>query len=308
MTDRATIRLLPDGHRLHLNDGPIDLIIGANGRCAEVRRAYEAAADRFVTILDELCAELSLLRTNVVTVGDSLPTSAIARRMVEAVWPYRNRCFITPMAAVAGAVAEAVLAVMTGAAQLERAYVNNGGDIAVHLGPQQIYKVGMVERPECPSLFGAFELSAAAPVRGIATSGWRGRSFSLGIADAVTVLAETAAQADAAATVIANAVNLPKHPAVTRTPAQEIAPDSDLRDLAVTRAVGPLTENDIAQALENGAAVAEKLRRQNLIDAAALNLQGRTRLVQAPLRMSSSSASVRPIIVAFEHEEGVCPK
>ena len=51
-------------------------------------------------------------------------------------------------------------------------------------------------------------------MRGIATSGWRGRSFSLGIADAVTVLAATAAEADAAATVIANAVDLPGHPAI----------------------------------------------------------------------------------------------
>ena len=41
------------------------------------------------------------------------------------------------------------------------------------------------------------------PVRGVATSGWRGRSHSLGIADSVTVLAATAAMADAAATVIA---------------------------------------------------------------------------------------------------------
>ena len=40
------------------------------------------------------------------------------------------QCLITPMAAVAGAVAEAVLAAMTAAAPLTRAYVNDGGDIA----------------------------------------------------------------------------------------------------------------------------------------------------------------------------------
>ena len=65
-------------------------------------------------------------------------------------------------------------------------------------------------------------------MRGIATSGWRGRSFSLGIADAVTVLADRAAAADAAATIIANAVDLPGHPAIVRVPACELAPDSDL--------------------------------------------------------------------------------
>jgi uncharacterized protein len=308
MTDRATIRLLPDGRRLHLNDGPIDLIIGADGRLAEVKRAYEAASDRFVTILDELCAQLLLLRTNIRAIRDSVPNGAIAKRMVEAVLPYRDRCFITPMAAVAGAVAEAVLAAMIESAQLERAYVNNGGDIALHLAPGQVYQVGMVEQPECPSLFGTVELSYLAPVRGMATSGWRGRSFSLGIADAVTVLAETASQADAAATVIANAVDLPGHPAVKRIPAREIAPDSDLHDIPVTRSVGPLTAIGIGKALQGGVVVAEELQRQNLISAAALQLQGKTCLVQGALRMADSSVSGGRMIEAFEHEEGVCPR
>ena len=147
------------------------------------------------------------------------------------------------MAAVAGAIAEAVLAAMTNAAQLRRAYVNNGGDIALHLAPSQTYTIGMVERPETPSLFGSIEIFAATRIRGVATSGWRGRSFSLGIADAVTVLAETAAQADAAATVIANAVDLPSHPSIMRIPAREIAPDSDLLDLPVTRNVGSLSHS-----------------------------------------------------------------
>ncbi|MGB9433050.1 MAG: UPF0280 family protein, partial [Candidatus Acidiferrum sp.] len=238
MRDPATIRLLPDGHRLHLSDGPMDLIINADAaNFAEIHRAYEAAARRFVTILDELCAELPLLRARVTK--DSLtPAGPIARVMACALAPYRNRCFVTPMAAVAGAVAEAVLAAMTQAAQLNRAYVNNGGDIALYLDAAQSYTIGMVGRPDHPSLFGSLKISASTPVRGVATSGWRGRSFSLGIADAVTVLAQTAAQADAAATIIANAVDLPNHPAISRIPARDIAPDSDLLDLPVTRAVG----------------------------------------------------------------------
>lgn len=278
MRESATIRLLPDGHRLHLNDGPIDLIIGAEGAPGAIRCAYEAAARRFVTILDELCEELSLLRT------PSSPTclrpcSPIAQRMADAVAPYQDRCFITPMAAVAGAVAEAVLAVMTEAAPLDRAYVNNGGDIAMHLAPGQSYRIGMVERPEHSSLFGSVEISAASSVRGVATSGWRGRSFSLGIADAVTVLASTAAQADAAATIIANAVDLPGHPAITRVPACEIAPDSDLCATLVTRAVGPLFASEVARALEAGERAAKQLRKENLIHAAALSLQGHVCLV-----------------------------
>jgi ApbE superfamily uncharacterized protein (UPF0280 family) len=279
MRDPATIRLLPDRCRLHLNDGPIDLIVEADGSPVEVRKAYEATAERFVTILDELCSELPLIRSQV-TKDSTLPTGPIARCMYNAVRPYSNRSFITPMATVAGAVAESVLSAMTEAASLSRAYVNNGGDIAVHLTPGQSFTLGMIERPDDPSLFGTFVISAASNVRGIATSGWRGRSFSLGIADAVTVLAANAAQADAAATIIANAVDLPGHSAITRIPARNIAPDSDLLDLPVTRAVGELSGEEVKQALDKGQQVAEDLRAKGLIQAAALCLNRYLRIVQ----------------------------
>jgi len=288
MREPALIRMLPDGRRLHLHDGPIDLIVKANGPKQNAGAAYEAAARRFVLILDELCHELPPLRSQVGK-NSQRPRGVIARRMFTAVEPYAELCFITPMAAVAGAVAEAVLKEMISAAALDRAYVNNGGDIALYLAPGQSYRVAMVERPDRPSLFGSLEIFSDEPVRGIATSGWRGRSFSLGIADAVTVLAETAAAADAAATIIANAVNLPDHPAIMRIPACEISPDSDLGGLLVTRDVGPLTSSEINSALASGAHMAELLRGKNLIHSAALCLRGETRVV-APLRAQISVA------------------
>lgn len=282
MREPAVIRMLADGRRLHLHDGPIDLIVEASGSKRNVAAAYEGVARRFVSVLDELCVELPLLRGQL-RKNSSRPSGAIARCMFAAVEPYAEQCFITPMAAVAGAVAEAVLETITAAAPLDRAYVNNGGDIALHLAPDQNYRVGMVERPDRSSLFGSLEISACDPVRGIATSGWRGRSFSLGIADAVTVLAKTAAAADAAATIIANAVNLPGHPAITRMPAREISPDSDLGDLLVTRDVGPLALSEIQSALTRGAQMAELLRSENLIHSAALCLQGRTQVIAPSL-------------------------
>ena len=120
--------------------------------------------------------------------------------------------------------------------------------------------------------------STARGVRGVATSGWRGRSFSFGIADAVTVLARTGAEADAAATIVANAVNLPGHPAVTRQPAHDLAPDSDLGGRLVTTGVGGLSSAEIAEALERGLGVAGDLRRCGLIEAAALFLAGQSRI------------------------------
>lgn len=281
MREPPVIRMLPDGRRLHLHDGPIDLILEANGTQENVAAAYEAAARRFVSILDELCSELSLLRSQVME-NSERPSGPIARRMFAAVQPYAKDVFITPMAAVAGSVAEGVLEAMLAPAPLDRAYVNNGGDIALHLSAAGSYTIGMVERPDRPSLFGSCELSAADPVRGIATSGWRGRSYSLGIADAVTVLAQTASLADAAATVIANAVDLPGHPGVTRVPAREISPDSDLDGLLVTRDVGPLSSSEIESALDSGALCAESLCKRALIHSVACCLQGITRVVPVP--------------------------
>jgi ApbE superfamily uncharacterized protein (UPF0280 family) len=278
VNNRAQTRMLPDGRRLHMRDGPIDVIVEAFGAISEIEVAYRAAATRFVGVLDELCSELEFLRRPACEDG-CLPSGPIARRMLAAVRPYASRAFITPMAAVAGAVAEEILEVMSSAAKLSRAYVNDGGDIALHLAPGEKFVVGMVERPDRASLFGTTTIESGCPIRGIATSGWRGRSFSLGIADAVTVLADTAAMADAAATVVANAVDLPGHPTVGRVRACELAPDSDLGERLVTQSVGELKPTEIRDALEAGIRVAESLRGSGLIRAAALNLQGETRIV-----------------------------
>jgi ApbE superfamily uncharacterized protein (UPF0280 family) len=280
MSQRAQIRMLPDGRRLHLQDGPIDVVVEAFGEVREVEVAYRAAAARFVGILDELCSELEFLRRPTCVDGD-LPSGTVARRMVAAVRPYAPQTFITPMAAVAGAVAEEILAAMTSTAKLSRAYVNDGGDVALYLDADETFVVGMVERPDRASLFGTTTIKSADPIRGIATSGWRGRSFSLGIADAVTVLADRAAMADAAATIVANAVDLPGHPRVGRARAIDLAPDSDMGERLVTQAVGELMSSEIRDALEAGISVAESLCNSGLIRAAALNLQGETVVVSA---------------------------
>ena len=288
MATRAQIQLLPDGRRLHMHDGPIDLIIEAFGPRTQIQAAYRSASARFVTVLDELCSELSLLRRE--PSADALPEGVIAQRMTRAVSPHSTIAFITPMAAVAGAVAEEILLAMTTAAKLDRAYVNDGGDIALYLDAGEEFKIGMVERPDGPSLFGTATLTADLPVRGIATSGWRGRSFSLGIADAVTVLAGRAAMADAAATMIANAVDLPRHPSIGRARACDLAPDNDLGERLVTQHVGELSPDEIAAALDAGEAMASSFLPHGLIHAAALHLQGRTRVVGATLPCATLNA------------------
>jgi ApbE superfamily uncharacterized protein (UPF0280 family) len=278
MTRLPQIAMLADGRRLHLQDGPIDLVVEARGSEASVRAAYAAAAQRFTGLLDTLCGELTELRKQADPVSCSLQ-GVVACRMHAAVAPYAAEHFITPMAAVAGAVAEEILCAMVGAASLERAYVNNGGDIALHLGDGERFTVGLIDRLDMPGLMKTTIIGFDDPARGIATSGRHGRSFLLGIADAVTVLARTAAQADAAATIIANAVDLPGHPAIVRCPAHDLQPDSDLGARLVTREVGDLSHDEIEQALEAGAHKARALLAQGLIESAALRLHGETRIV-----------------------------
>jgi len=293
MTRTPQIGFLSDGRRLHLQDGPIDLIVEARGGEREVHAAYQAAVRRFTGLLDELCSELPLLR-QAADPRQNLLQGAVARRMLEAVAPFAENCFITPMAAVAGAVAEEILGAMLREAQLTRAYVNNGGDIALHLADGEHFTVGLAERLDVSGLMRTMIIHADDPARGVATSGRHGRSFSLGIADAVTVLARTASQADAAATIIGNAVDLPGHPAIIRCPANELQPDSDLGARLVTRGVGELSAGEIEDALESGAACARKWLATGLIDGAALRLHGEMVVVaartieipalQAPLR------------------------
>ncbi|WP_368744592.1 UPF0280 family protein [Desertibaculum subflavum] len=270
--------LLPDG-RLHLQHGPIDIIAEAFGAPREVISAYQQAGERFQTVLQGLVDELAILR---MPVGRTVRKveGPIARRMVKAVWPYR-RVYITPMAAVAGAVADEVLAAMLAGRQLARAYVNNGGDIALHLAPGESLSLGVVANQDRPMIDARAEIRAEDPVRGIATSGWRGRSQSLGIADAVTILATTAATADAAATMVANAVNV-DHPAIIRRPARSLRDDSDLGDLPVTVDVGHLPKAAIRAALDRGAARARGLIRRGLIHGAWLALQGEKCAVLTP--------------------------
>lgn len=258
--------MLADGVRLHLHHGPIDLIIKAD-RPARTQ-AYGLAVARFETVLDELVAELPALRAR----SDTQALSGrVAQKMLDATRLLTAR-FITPMAAVAGAVADEICAAMA-PAHPRKTYVNNGGDTAFSLEDGEQIRVA--------APWGRIKLNHGDPWRGIASSGWRGRSHSLGIADCVTVVARTAAGADAAATVIANAVNLANHPAVTRKPAHELWPDSDLGGRGVTTHVGPLSRADVDEALSAGARYAQTLLSQGLIGAACLTLNGETRSLGA---------------------------
>ena len=279
-------------NRLHLQHGPIDIIAHVDAPEEVRKRLYTSASNRFSTVLVELVAEMDLLKQPwSADLPD--PKGGIAQKMCFAV--RGSDIFVTPMAAVAGAVADEVLEAMLYEAknpdpcleEIQRMYVNNGGDIAFWLNAGESFSIGVVDNPGIPELNARVSLAYESPVRGIATSGWRGRSLSLGIADAVTVLAGSAAIADAAATLIANDVNV-DYPGILKRPASEVKDESDLGMLPVTVDVPPLPVDQISEALKRGGQTAGNFIRTGKIEAAYLSLQKQTLVVENNLKKESN--------------------
>jgi len=277
-------QLMPQENRLYLHHGPIDIIAYVDGTEKIRSDLYKCAKKRFSTVLEELVSELHLLKLPWSEVHPE-PQGRIARKMFNAVSGAGT--FITPMAAVAGAVAEEILETMLNRAKsdvsclgkIRRMYVNNGGDISFWLNYGSAFTIGVVENLLRPELNTKVCLPYESTVRGLATSGWRGRSQSFGIADAVTVLSSSSACADAAATLIANSVNI-EHPGIIRKPACDVKDDSDLGMHPVTVTVPFLPEKEVSQALQNGAESAKTFIRKNKIQSAYLSMQEQTLVIE----------------------------
>lgn len=276
-TDKPVAAISRDGRKLNLRHGPIDLVISADGEPLEVQAAYRQAVKAFDGVLPELVSELQLLRQPISPTG-AIPAGKIARAMHSAAASHGDR-FVTPMVAVAGAVADHMLHALTDGRELQRAYVNNGGDIALYLSSGQSFDIGICSNPATGEIAGTATVEETDNIGGIATSGWRGRSHSLGIADAVTVLARDAATADAAATIIANEVNIESSPNIARERACDLSPDSDLGERLVTCEVGEPSPSEVTQALDCGEQLADRLLRRGRIASAFVCLSGDIRIV-----------------------------
>ena len=283
MWEKPSINRMSDD-RMQLRHGPIRIVLKAWGDAENVRKAQRLVTRHFPKILPELADELATLR-KAATAKPAELQSVTGQTMANAATQFSD-VFVTPMAAVAGAVAEEVLRIMLSAAPLQKAYVNDGGDIALHLTPGETLTFGVAgdfASGPTPTINGTLRLTHDMGIGGIATSGAQGRSFSLGIADSVTVLARTAAIADVAATLIANAVNIDS-PKIKREAARKLDPDSDLGDRLVTTKVSKLTSAEAIAALEAGVTCAEAYLSRGLIAGAVLMLASETRVVGAPMQ------------------------
>lgn len=176
---------------------------------------------------------------------------------------------LTPMAAVAGSFADAVADFLVGLGAA-RVIVNNGGDIALRLsaGAEPVV-VGLNPGLQDKGCSHTFSVEADSGIRGIATSGLGGRGFTLGVASAVTVLAQCSSVADACATSIANSTTV-NHPAIVRMPAEKLDPQTDIRGQLVTVAVPSLELKAYEEALQSGITRAQQLLDRGIIGGAAI--------------------------------------
>ena len=289
--EKAFVALDQKTNRIVMRHGPIDLFVKINAEDPNVLgTALRFISKPFGEVLPSLCEELPMLRTNVEHIAVP-PKGTIAERMCKSAASFSGFDAVTPMIAVAGSVADYICGLIDDHFQTRRIIVNNGGDIAFKLDQDQPMAVGICDDVTAPDISTTVTLDWLDPIGGIATSGWRGRSFSLGIADAVTVMATTASQADTAATLIANAVDLPGSPKVIRQSAIELSPDSDLEERKVTVDVGALSQAEINQALLNGAETAERMKAAGLIHSAYLSLRGHRRVVCSPMGVQTDQHS-----------------
>jgi uncharacterized protein len=180
---------------------------------------------------------------------------------------------LTPMAVVAGTIADATADFLAGRG-MSRVVTNNGGDCAIRLSPGESLSVGI--RPDVARglVTHRVVLTSGMSIGGVCTSGLGGRSFTRGIASSATVFAARAAVADAAATAVANATYVQSRQ-VRRILADSIDPFTDLKGVEITRSVGDLSANEIEEALSRGIARAEDLVFRQVIKGACIVVKGR---------------------------------
>lgn len=170
---------------------------------------------------------------------------------------------LTPMAAVAGAIADEV-ADRLARRGMTKVIVDNGGDIAVRLGQGDEVRVGLRPRLGEEGISHLLLLDGLEASWGVATSGLGGRSFTRGMAHAATILACRASLADAAATSVANATLVPC-PQVRQTRAGDLDPESDIAQLPVTVEVAGLPEEIASMGLQRGMKRAQQLAKAGVI-------------------------------------------
>lgn len=250
--------------------GPMRLVIRAwNQNRPQLKLAFQAAEES-ILYLERIARCRSQLSRPWARI-DHVPEDELARRMVDSVKAIGDDD-LTPMAAVAGTIADAV-ADWLFERETTRVIVDNGGDIGIRLADAETATVGIRPQVNSSHVSHMIKLDSERSFWGVTTSGMGGRSFTRGIASAVTVLAANAAAADAAATAIANAC-LVQDDGIIQQPAEKIDPNSDLKGFNITTEIGSLNSEKIGLAIDHARQKAEHLSQKEFIIGAFIAFGG----------------------------------
>jgi hypothetical protein len=198
MSEERTYRrwLRSDLRTFTVRVGESDLLISAERLLSEAAqrplRAARSDLERYIERDPEFAETLEP--------REALPGAPeIVVQMVEAA----QTCGVGPMAAVAGAVAQAVGEALL--AETSEVIVENGGDIFLHITRPRVAAIYAGDSPLSGRL--GVQINQVGRPLGLCTSsGTVGHSLSFGKADAAIVLAASAALADTAATALGNRV------------------------------------------------------------------------------------------------------
>lgn len=264
----AAVRTLSDG-RVFIDYGPTSMVIMAKRGPEPLSALAEAAFPIIQNALHEISEALPLLRRD--TFGQDIDKlHGLPRLMCETVNSVGEPT-LRPMAAVAGAVADLV-ADWLFAHGADTVAVNNGGDVALRLGPGCSVKMGILPDFE-GGISEVVRITAEDGIGGVCTSGLGGRSLTRGVARAVTVFSGRCILADACATHLANSTYIGSERVHTAL-AGELEPQSDIKDLRVVTSVEQLTEQEVGLALSQLQKEAAKQRASGNIIRIAADVQG----------------------------------
>lgn len=151
------------------------------------------------TILEEYIKKVPLFRSTL----KPFPADNKAHSMIKEMIEVSALCQVGPMAAVAGCIARYVGERLL--ANTEEVIIENGGDIYIKSHSERKIIIYAGSSPLSNKIY--LKIDSRKKGMGVCTSsGTVGPSFSMGKADAVTVISTSASLADAAATAIANTI------------------------------------------------------------------------------------------------------
>lgn len=274
MYEENKFELVSEG-KVVIDYGPITMSILAKRYNKPFTEAAIKAAEEVIRNFDQLIDFLKVARISLVEIDNSKESlyPLVLRNMIDSIRLLGEKDF-TPMAAVAGTFADLA---KEEALKHKADFViaNNGGDVAFQTSqPHNPMKVGIISDLSINKVTHMLKIDAKSEIKGIATSGYGGRSLTKGVASAVTVLARNSSFADAAATAIANAVNCDDI-AVVRCLAEEIDYNTDIKGALVTKMIGKMADESIETAINIGEKRAKELYDKGMILGAIVFVQGK---------------------------------